>query len=451
MAEALIAIGLFLVDPFDLSAQKARMIDRLIARLSEWSYKSPAADKTAVVLIDQETLDKIRADWPFSYGIDVEMIRQLACAHAAAAFFDFTAANKYNLGHDSLQLIAAVRDSSSVRHCDDGSQPGKIPIFFGKTPKISSPAEDELDAGGHALYIDTTAPESIYSVGFDEFPAQPLEIRDMTPAFGLARTICGNADADSELNCAGIKQATNDTRPLSLTWNAYTNDLQHAVRLTGGCRKPLPFDLKRIRNVIGYSIFGWWESASIQRCPPIFTLSGGDLFPDFADIEQHGDRRPYLKGRIVFVGVDLSGLPDVVTSPIHGRIPGIYVHAMAFDNLVKFGDDYYSTPSDSDTYVFLAVYFLGMGLIGEFVSPAASFWVRRLEKKPAGRSHLFGWRFHFAWTAYFAPFILWNAILLGVVVMLRWPASTVLEMLSYGVFTTLAVKGAASIYSMKDA
>lgn len=47
-----------------------------------------------------------------------------------------------------------------------------------------------------------------------------------------------------------------------------------------------------------------------------------------------------LRGKIVLIGADLKAVGDNVFSPVHGRLPGIHVHAMALDNLISFGGAY---------------------------------------------------------------------------------------------------------------
>ena len=47
-----------------------------------------------------------------------------------------------------------------------------------------------------------------------------------------------------------------------------------------------------------------------------------------------------IKDNIIFYGADVSGISDVVNSPVLGEQPGVFYHAMAFDNLLSYGEDY---------------------------------------------------------------------------------------------------------------
>ena len=47
-----------------------------------------------------------------------------------------------------------------------------------------------------------------------------------------------------------------------------------------------------------------------------------------------------LGGRFVMIGTNLEGGNDMVTSPVHGDIPGVFMHAMALDNLLTYEGRY---------------------------------------------------------------------------------------------------------------
>lgn len=47
-----------------------------------------------------------------------------------------------------------------------------------------------------------------------------------------------------------------------------------------------------------------------------------------------------LEGRFVMIGTALQGSNDRVQSPIHGRLPGVYLHAAALGNLLDDGAGY---------------------------------------------------------------------------------------------------------------
>lgn len=54
--------------------------------------------------------------------------------------------------------------------------------------------------------------------------------------------------------------------------------------------------------------------------------------------------RALFEDRAVLIGADIRGAPDLVQSPVHGQIPGVFLHAMALDNLLERGLEGYWRP-----------------------------------------------------------------------------------------------------------
>jgi len=74
-----------------------------------------------------------------------------------------------------------------------------------------------------------------------------------------------------------------------------------------------------------------------EVCPynqvlPARTLKGYGFSPE----ELH----EAVSGKVVMIGADLKAVGDNIFSPVHGRLPGIHVHAMALDNLISFEGQY---------------------------------------------------------------------------------------------------------------
>lgn len=47
-----------------------------------------------------------------------------------------------------------------------------------------------------------------------------------------------------------------------------------------------------------------------------------------------------IHNRYVFYGSGISSAADIVNTPVHGALPGVFLHAMAFDNLITFDGQY---------------------------------------------------------------------------------------------------------------
>lgn len=110
-----------------------------------------------------------------------------------------------------------------------------------------------------------------------------------------------------------------------------------------------------------------YEHVCRERLPVLEALPGVTLFKDLLNDESETAERkkqpcPYtlvvplrafnqvgfserqltavIADRVVMLGGDLSVGGDTVVSPVHARLPGVHVHAMALDNLITFDGRY---------------------------------------------------------------------------------------------------------------
>ena len=72
------------------------------------------------------------------------------------------------------------------------------------------------------------------------------------------------------------------------------------------------------------------------------------------------DLRDLVGGKIVLIGISMPLYPDLILSPVHGYIPGIFKHAMALDNLIELESSYLK---DTDGEIGDAVEFLSLAFI----------------------------------------------------------------------------------------
>lgn len=80
-----------------------------------------------------------------------------------------------------------------------------------------------------------------------------------------------------------------------------------------------------------------------QTCPYTQWIPGeAVLFADGA--AQQETLRALFEDRVVMIGADIKGAPDLIQTPVHGQIPGVFLHAMALDNLLERGVNGYWRP-----------------------------------------------------------------------------------------------------------
>jgi len=77
-------------------------------------------------------------------------------------------------------------------------------------------------------------------------------------------------------------------------------------------------------------------SAEMVRDPEHFRLPPGTTAADFY--------RAFFANRVVMIGTDLPYVKDTVVSPVAGEVPGVYLHAIALENLTSSHGKYASRP-----------------------------------------------------------------------------------------------------------
>ena len=75
------------------------------------------------------------------------------------------------------------------------------------------------------------------------------------------------------------------------------------------------------------------------QCPPIATLFASALLSPAEDASfglRNEELFDLMDGAFVFIGGNFRGGGDLMTTPLHTRLPGVYYHAVALDNLLAF-------------------------------------------------------------------------------------------------------------------
>jgi hypothetical protein len=80
----------------------------------------------------------------------------------------------------------------------------------------------------------------------------------------------------------------------------------------------------------------WHSEVFVQHCPYTSTVPASALIGDPND----PDIKNALENKFVFYGSNIVAAADLVAAPTHPEIPGVYVHAMALDNLITFEGNY---------------------------------------------------------------------------------------------------------------
>jgi hypothetical protein len=217
-----------------------------------------------------------------------------------------------------------------------------VPVYFAKSAPDS-----------RFLFENPNIPEIRGAVvtwkGYGE--NYPLEVGDtgaasMTPAFVLYQEACAHT-ANPLPGCSAPwsrNSPTGSTAPLALRWGWFSKQSLGSWDI--GLPKECLDDPKQREwpILVSVGLFGtsfapdfYAQEIEAQRrgCAYTTTVFAHEL-TDLFD----GSGAPLLKDKIVLLGASVPGIPDYVDTPVNGKLPGVYLHAMALDNLMKYGSGY---------------------------------------------------------------------------------------------------------------
>ena len=347
------------LDPFGLNRNAEQYSEQLNARLEAPFYNSRAQGDIVMVLITPEALKHRGYAWPPRYEYYADTVRRVLYDAPRAVFVDV------------LVRQARVEDGTlayAQRELDALTRENGIPVLFGtETPGARSLFSDAhgVDVaplawqGAGNDYPLRLADDNIVPWSLDDVPRRPLTRTEReSVALRLYRYACPGLLTDDVPDSSTPKPlpGCNTSRgewtlplqpaPLVVQWgqqrpwpwrDSANPDPDQTIN---ACFAPAPdpglgWRITRSMSALLTSLRSGVNPDAIEttreRCPYTLTIAEHqleDLPPGF------------LEQRIVIVATALPGIEDSVVTPVHRRIAGGYLHAMALDNLMHHGGDY---------------------------------------------------------------------------------------------------------------
>lgn len=329
------------IEPFGLDNATKAHSARISARLMAPFYKSDAQDRIAVVLIDESTLHYREQPWPPRYEYYASVVRRVLYESPRAVYVDIMTADQrpYDASLDYARASlkeTLVTDPAPVFW---GTVSPAVPSLFDQVPGIALATAAWKGAGdGYPMII---APEQL---NVDNLPAESKPAMPRaTPSVALL--LYQEACIPRRAGCAQDARALTANMaavPLSVHWGSTKAAAPASTPgRTGTCSRAgsaPPSRTARFGQALGSAWHSFRSGSDSQRldehrerCPYTLTVFEEELDdPDVAAL---------LHDRIVLIGGKLAGADDSVVSPVHQRLPGVYLHAMALDNLMTWGTD----------------------------------------------------------------------------------------------------------------
>jgi hypothetical protein len=308
----------------------SRQQAKVLSPIAGYLYGTSHRDAITVLLIDEASLEKVGLTWPAPYAYEARLLRAIGRFQPKAVFVDIY----FKDNRKASDITQLVREVCALK--DKG-----IDVYLGATRdanmQFTVRPELEEKAGECfkkvALYF---SPDEIDKTAWS-YPVSPYKQASGTG--GVVNTAA--VEIYNKLNGTPL-EAKAAQSSLALTWGSREAERGIALvkadegketpemycRSDQGWREMLPGGLRP----------HFLEDHDKPICVFHETLVAQELATNSEKEEETVRRR--IAGKIVMLGVSLPESSDHVQTPLHGRVPGVYLHAMALDNLLTYGPDY---------------------------------------------------------------------------------------------------------------
>ena len=331
-------------------------------------YRSDAQRRITVVLLDDNYIEKIGAHWPLSYTDQELLLSDILSFRPKAVFIDLLYRHKHGTDSDIEQLTDTINQFSSKNNNDD-----YIPIFVPYLVKdienlnSCDPANEVHSYMAKSIVLKNSVIEEIRQsmavrtyIGWtgcgNRYPGFILRNPDYkTPALALYQSLC-NDPHETLPGCEDIrsKGLSSFSDPMVIRWGTGVSK-EHLLALKKADIECMSFPpqgfLSRIRYTwqqIGYmfgqSLSSTTERGKAERCAYTDTLHATWFLGSSPKL--HTDLKNMIENRVILIGTQIEGIHDYVSSPVNGKLPGVYLFAMALDNYLQYGSDYYKELGD---------------------------------------------------------------------------------------------------------
>lgn len=349
---ALFVLNWFVVEKYFPVPSAA--VERATAVIGSQAYQSKARDKIAVLELNDPYLEWLEMAWPPSYALYQSMLEDIAQYGPRSIFLDIA------LVHSRTDSGIRSLLETMCRIADTG-----IPIYLAAMKDAGKGLYlrgELMEAAKQRAMQSPQAPPCFHLVSVTYSPdegthlATTYPLNNPYPSAALAiasevwlqecvskkrRSTDSAASPDLVALCQAELAAKPMPQSMSLTWAMGAHDTNKSYQQWKQCEhKPhylwelLPLPLRK----------AWYSPEALPMPCPFHEHVPLRMIADPHSDAEFNMLRSSLEGRHVMIGAVVRGINDMVNAPIQGYIPGVYLHAMALDNLltdypyIKSGD-----------------------------------------------------------------------------------------------------------------
>jgi CHASE2 domain-containing sensor protein len=337
-AACVLAVDVF--DSFGLDQAADEQAARIVGTVTAPFYGSDGRrgqHAVTVVLIDDASLDFMGWPTPVPYDQQGDIVSALAAFEPAAIFLDLSYLRPH--GEDAANQIRQFAQRLKLQSSDGGPA-----IMIGEV--------------GEEAIFDPLREISSVGVAWQEsswlnYPLQDGDHRPMA-AVALYNAWCARHDGACEADWSPPQVATPaPPQRLSLTWGFGASPQAAALsgrEASGECvmrdtrfLTRLGVSLRESLGAFGRAfLYSERGDSAEARCIYTDTFNAATLLQGANDAALE----PLVRGRVVLVGASHRQSADLQAIPHVGVVPGVYVHAMATDNLIEQESRFHRPPPE---------------------------------------------------------------------------------------------------------
>ena len=314
LVKILIILVILALDPFGLTSASDTASANVVNKILSLYYSEAAQQQITVVLIDDTSLDSMGTHWPLSYQQQAKLYRSILNYQPKALFIDLL--YTHDRSNEQDQIIALNNTFERYQH---------VPVY------LPRPMQPSLQGSPKLQYIN---PVFVQWYGTEHY--YPRQFKEMpSPAQAMYQLHCKQAECNS-------KQSEKPP-VMAIQWGSKLSDIQQRFSDTQHCRQSISSGLSIIKILVS-DIFWKTTKEWLQPCPYHTTVNAAQLMANDDSARQLFNK--LIRDKYVLFGAYIQGARDEVHSPIHGKIPGVYLHAMALDNLLTYDERHYRPPHE---------------------------------------------------------------------------------------------------------
>lgn len=362
-----------------------------------FGYGKGARDEITVVHIDDKFIADLKrlqfmqlkfVDWPLPYVVQAALINRILKLQPKAVFIDLSYGNQRQ---SDAELAPLIDSFDQARHAGPNGE--AIPFFLAAVQDTEQTADQTAIKKIHLPLTAFDGKVNPVLAGWDGLPGRyPLSVEIKvdgngdddgkiyhSAAFALYRTLCG-------AHCSISTEHSEDpSQALAIQWaNRETSFVgqTHDANDYRGCQAQEKNWWERIQALVTKKLNAFREIKNTSQilCSPVNTVHASSFF----DQERYGDLKQIkrmIEGRVVLIGASTFSSEDITPTPTHGLQPGVYLHAMALDNLLSYGKDY---PRDTVFHAHIEIY---KPFIFELAIFVLALWFRHSAMNKLNKKH----------------------------------------------------------------